>query len=172
MNANLAQLKFADKSQAPQGFSVLAPASGDVQPLSEAHLPLLRNGIAGEGVIINLTGNRLTAPFDGTVTELPATLHRIQLKASNGLRLLIMLPHGTEQFFGKGILPQVKLGQTVKMGQLLAQFDPQMQQSLPHRQCAIVLTNPELVGDIYCCVKRVTAAEDVLLTITKDHSAR
>lgn len=160
------KLQFVDKSQTPKGFVVIAPVSGDIQSLNESDMPLLSSGVLGEGVLINLSGNKIVCPFDGVVTQIPPTLQQIQIKAKSGIKLLIVMPQGCGENHGHGFLPQVKTGQAVRAGQLLAHFNPQQMQSLPNQQTAVVITNAELLGGLYCSNKRVTAGEDILLTIT------
>lgn len=157
---------FIEKSQRPKGFTVLAPVTGEVYPLAQSSQPMIANGIIGEGVLLNLSGNKIVAPFDGVITELPATLHRFQIKAKSGIKVMVLMPQHTDKFHGQGFLPQVKAGQAVRMGQLIANFNPQKTQSLDNQECAVVVTNPELLGHIYSANKKVTAGEDVLLTIT------
>ena len=174
------QLQFIDISQMPKGFSLLAPLSGDIYPLNQLNgqlsgqlseqlckQPLISKGILGEGLAIEMVGNKLLAPFDGIVTELSPTCQRIQLKASNGVKLLIMLPTQTSQLMGKGFSRQVQEQQTIRQGQLLLTFNlQQLQQLVSPCYAAVVITNAEKLGNILTSVKKVTAGEDVLFTVT------
>lgn len=166
MSLQSGQLGFVDKSQVPQGFNIIAPLSGDVKPLTDCHNPILKNGVLGQGVALAITGNKILAPFNGIVSELPGTVHRIQFKAANGIKLMIMLPEQCAQHNGVGFKVMVKANESVKAGQLIANFNPQLLQSLDDQLGAVVLTNPEAIGPIYCSVNKVTAGEDVLLTVT------
>jgi phosphotransferase system IIA component len=160
------QCRFIAINQIPKGFSLLAPLSGEVHPLAVINQPLTNNSLLGEGVAIELQGNKLVAPFDGIVTELPVTGHRIQLKASNGIKLLISLPQSSEPLSTLSIKLRVQEQQTISKGQPLLNFNLQQLQQL-NTPCyaAVIITNAEKLGQLFTSAKKVTAGEDVLLTV-------
>lgn len=125
---------------------------------------------------IELNGNKLLAPFDGTVTEFSATAHRIQLKASNGITLLIVMPEHSRELMGEGFTRLVAAGQSISKGQPLLNFNLQLlQQNLKvDTPCylAVMITNAEKLGLLFSAAKKVTAGEDVLLTITAKIAAK
>lgn len=167
MSYPLNKLRFIEKSETPQGFAVLAPISGEVRPPQTANQAIINSTMLGEGVLIEVAGNRIVAPFDGVVSEMPSSCHRIQLKAQNGIKLVILLADGIDRLMGKGFNPQVKENQKVSKGQPLVTFNLQQLHRLRNPcHCGVFVTNPEQVGYLFCSAKKVTAGEDVLLTLT------
>ena len=169
MSYSVDKLRFVDTSQLPAGFVLLAPASGVVCEISALSNHIIKSGCLGEGLAIALTGNKLYAPFDGTVTQIPDTGHRIVLKAKNGLKVILLFAHDNEQLMGEGFHPKVRNNTKVQAGQLIASFNLQAYSKLtPHtpHYLALMIVNSELVGDIYYSHQKVTEAEDILLTVT------
>lgn len=173
------QLRFIDIAQTPKGFSLLAPLSGEILPLNVLLQPLLNHGLSGEGVAIHLSANKLLAPFDGVVSELPASCHRIQLTANNGIKLLIALPPSTRQLMGQGFNRQVTEQQNISKGQTLFTFNLQQLQQLHEQQypgqpcyAAVLITNSDKVGQLFASKRKVTAGEDVLLTVLGKKAAK
>jgi phosphotransferase system IIA component len=163
----LNKLRFVEKSQTPQGFSILAPVTGAVYLSESIDQQVINATLLGEGVIVQLTGNKIVAPFDGVVSELPGSCHRIQLTANNGIKLVIAMANDIIQLMGLGLEPQVKEKQKVVAGQPLLNLNLQQLQRISNPcYCGIFVTNAEQLGYIYCSAKKVTAAEDVLLTLT------
>ena len=162
----LNKLRCIEKSETPPGFAIIAPVSGDVHPLQVIDQPLISCGILGEGVAIEMAGNKIVAPFDALVTELPGSCHRIQLKATNGIKVLMVLTGQTSQLMGLGFNRLVREKQTVTKGQTLLTFNLQQLHKLDNPSyCAVFVANAEQVGHLVYSAKKVTVAEDVLLTV-------
>lgn len=79
---------------------------------------------------------------------------------------MIQLPQQIDQLMGQGFRPQVTTRQSVTAGQPLLGFNLQLLQQLCN-PCygAVIITNAKQLGPLFTSVKRVTAGEDVLLTI-------
>ena len=163
------KLHLVDTSQLPSGFAIKAPANGVISEVSNLPNTIINSGCLGEGLAIALTGNKLLAPFDGIVTQMPSTGHRIVLKAKNGLKVILLFAHKNEQLMGEGFHPKVKNNTAVKAGQLIANFNLQaftkLTPNTPH-YLAVMIVNAELVGDIYYSLQKVTEFEDTLMTVT------
>ncbi len=166
MSYPLNKLRSIEKSETPPGFAIIAPVSGDVHPLEVVGQPMFSSGILGEGVAIEMAGNKIVAPFDGLITQLPGSCGRIQLKATNGIKVLMVLAGQTDQLMGLGFNQLVGEKQTVIKGQTLLTFNLQQLHKLNNpTYCAVFVANAEQVGHIVYSAKKVTAAEDVLLTV-------
>lgn len=172
MNDSLSKLCFVEKSQTPQGFYVTAVLSGDIHPLSTASQQLISQGILGEGVLIEVSGHKMVAPFDGVITEFPGSCHRIQLKSNNGIKLTIVFDNFIDRALGLGFTPLVTQGQKVARAQPMLNFNLQQLHKLSQPcYCAVLVNNAEQLGQLYCNNKKVTAGEDILLTLTAKPAA-
>ena len=98
---------------------ILAPVAGKVIPLAEIPDPIFAGGILGDGVGIDPEVGEVCAPFDGTIASTTDTLHAIGLTGPGGVEMLIHVGIDTVNMKGEGFQLLVKMGDTVKAGQLL-----------------------------------------------------
>jgi PTS system beta-glucosides-specific IIC component len=100
-----------------------SPLTGTVVPLKEVPDDVFATGMMGEGVAIEPSEGRVTAPFDGTVYSVFPTLHAISLVSNNGTEVIIHVGIDTVSLNGQGFKAHVKNGDTVQAGDLLLEFD-------------------------------------------------
>ncbi|MFN9067230.1 MAG: glucose PTS transporter subunit IIA, partial [Bdellovibrionales bacterium] len=103
-----------------------APMSGKIHPLSEVPDATFSQKILGDGFAINPSNNEVRSPFAGQVSSLIPTFHAIGLTNDQGFETLIHVGIDTVKMKGQGFQAHVKEGDTVKQGQLLLSFDPQL----------------------------------------------
>lgn len=103
--------------------TVYAPFSGKVIPLSKVPDEVFSSGAMGQGVAIEPSDNKLYAPFDGTVVMVAPTKHAIGLRSASGVELLVHIGLDTVTLDGTPFSLKVKEGDTVKKGEVLAEFD-------------------------------------------------
>lgn len=113
-----------------------APMSGWVLPLSEVPDPVFAQGLAGRGYAIDPTEGRLMAPCDGEVVQLHRSCHALTLETAHGLQVLMHVGIDTVQMQGQGFQPRVKVGDQVRRGDLLLEFDA----DLLARRCRSLIT--------------------------------
>lgn len=100
-----------------------SPMQGKVLPLSEVPDQVFSQGLMGQGFAVDLTDNRIVAPFDGEVIMTFPTGHAYGLKRNDGLEVLIHIGMDTVELNGEGFVPMVKMGDVVEQGQTLAQVN-------------------------------------------------
>ncbi|MFN6971804.1 MAG: PTS glucose transporter subunit IIA [Rheinheimera sp.] len=105
------------------GLIIPSPLSGLVLPLQHANEAMVAAGYCGEGVLIQLQGNRLLAPFDGRCQRLDHAGQQIILRQQSGLRLDIHFPPQCMLHHGKGFDWQTPEQAQISKGQCLLQFD-------------------------------------------------
>ncbi|MCK8099401.1 beta-glucoside-specific PTS transporter subunit IIABC [Bacillus sp. 2CMS4F] len=103
--------------------TVYAPFSGKVIPLSKVPDEVFSSGAMGQGLAIEPSDNKLYAPFDGTVVMVAPTKHAIGLRSASGVELLVHIGLDTVTLDGTPFSLKVKEGDTVKKGEVLAEFD-------------------------------------------------
>jgi len=113
-------------------LTLYAPIEGFVLPLAEVPDPVFSQGLAGDGVAIDPTGEVLHAPCDGDVALLPAGRHALTLRArgAGGLEaagreaeILMHVGIDTVRLAGRGFEPLVQDGARVAAGQPLLRFN-------------------------------------------------
>lgn len=103
--------------------AIVAPFVGKVMALSEVPDAVFSSGAMGKGVAIEPAGNKLYAPFDGTVVMIAPTKHAIGLRSETGVEILMHIGLDTVQLDGKPFTLNVQDGDKVKQGDLLIKFD-------------------------------------------------
>ena len=126
---------------------VTAPLSGRVIPMEEIPDQVVSQGILGEGVGIEPTGNVVVAPADATVCSvIEDSRHAVGLTLDNGAELLIHVGIDTVSMNGDGFQLHVKEGDRVHLGDKLITFDPEKIKAAGHpTTTAFLVTDP---GDL------------------------
>ena len=125
-----------------QSKTVLAPIRGKV--LAQADIPdeTFAQGILGPGCGIEPTGDTVYAPFDGTVTQVPESLHAVGMMSDDNIELLIHVGMDTVEMKGNGFTSLVKEGTKVKAGTPLLKVDLDAIRAAGHPTAtAIIVTN-------------------------------
>ncbi|HTY50368.1 MAG TPA: phosphoenolpyruvate--protein phosphotransferase [Steroidobacteraceae bacterium] len=102
-------------------IKLLSPLAGYALPLVEVPDPVFAEGLAGDGLAIDPTGELLHAPCAGQVRLLPAGLHALQL-LTDGAELLMHVGIDTVRLGGRGFEPLVADGARVRTGDALLRF--------------------------------------------------
>ena len=131
---------------APQEDLLVAPLSGKVIPLSEIPDQVFSQGILGEGVGIDPTGNFVVAPANATVSSvIEDSKHACGLTLDNGMEMLIHVGMDTVAMKGDGFELYVKVGDRVKTGDKLISFDLDKIRAAGHPTITAVVV-PETAG--------------------------
>ncbi len=103
--------------------TVYCPIEGNVVSLDKIPDETFASGVLGQGVGIEPEVGRVVAPYDGEVTVFFDTKHAIGLTNADGVEMLIHVGINTVELNGKGFTPKVSVGDKVKAGQVLLEFD-------------------------------------------------
>lgn len=105
------------------GVELGAHLVGAVVPLVEVKDPTFSSGALGAGIAVEPTEGKLYAPADGKITVAFPTGHAYGLRTEDGLDLLMHIGMDTVELDGKYFTPKVAKGDTVKRGDVIAEFD-------------------------------------------------
>ncbi|WP_348921708.1 beta-glucoside-specific PTS transporter subunit IIABC [Enterococcus rotai] len=122
--------------------TVYAPFAGTVIPLKEVEDDVFSSEIAGKGVAIIPTADKVVAPFDGTVVAIFPSKHAIGLKSTGGSELLIHIGINTVNLNGEHFETKVAMGDTITRGQTLLVFDREKIE-----QAGYAMTSPVILTD-------------------------
>lgn len=137
---------------------ILAPMSGTVLAMDQVPDSTFASGLLGEGAaIIPLTG-KVIAPFYGEVASLFQTRHAIGLLSNSGIEVLIHIGIDTVKLNGQHFTTHVKVGDKIKPGDLLIEFDRQA-----ILDAGYDLATPVIISnsDEYTAVKRMTNSHSI-----------
>lgn len=102
---------------------IAAPISGKVLKMEACSDPVFSSKALGDGVVIMPTSGEVYSPVDGSVALVADTIHAISIVGEDDLELLIHLGIDTVNLKGEGFKCNVKVGDKVKKGDLIAVMD-------------------------------------------------
>ena len=102
----------------------VSPLSGILVPIESIPDPVFAGKMVGDGIGIDPTDNMLRAPIDGEVIQIHSSLHAITIRSDiDGTEILMHIGIDTVKLKGEGFSAKVKVGDKVKTGQDLIEFD-------------------------------------------------
>ena len=128
--------------------TLAADAKGTVVAMENIPDEVFAQGILGKCCGIEPTGDTVYAPFDGTVTQVPESLHAVGLMSDDGIELLIHVGMDTEMK-GNGFTSLTKEGSKVKAGTPLLKVDLDAIRAAGHPTAtAIIVTNGDDLSEM------------------------
>lgn len=141
-------LKNKDKSK--EDFLVLYnPIQGKIISLEEVPDEVFAQKMLGEGFAISPIEGSLYSPVDGEIKMLFPTLHALTIETKKGIELLIHIGIDTVELEGTGFNSHIKLGDKVKKGQILINFDIEtIKKQKKSLVTPVVITNMDKIDSI------------------------
>lgn len=102
---------------------VLAPVAGTVIPLEQVHDKVFASKALGDGVGIEPSDGRVTAPVSGVLITVPDSGHAFGIKTDDGVEVLVHVGIDTVQLAGEHFELAVRQDERVEAGDLLATVD-------------------------------------------------
>ncbi|WP_336781555.1 beta-glucoside-specific PTS transporter subunit IIABC [Paenibacillus illinoisensis] len=144
---------------------VQSPLTGELVPLAELPDKTFADELTGKGIAIRPTEGKVTAPFDGTVTMVAKSKHAIMLQSTDGIDILIHVGLNTVSLKGKFFDVKVEVGQAVRLGDPLVEFDLESIKAagLELVSPVIVTNTPDYLDVVPVHVKGVISMNELLL---------
>ena len=119
--------------------------SGKVISIENVNDPVFSAKILGNGLAIEPENELIVAPCDGVISTVMAdSKHAVGITAENGMELLIHEGIDTVSLNGEGFELFVKEGDSIKTGDKLIHFDPELIKSKGYQTtCILVVTNSD-----------------------------
>ncbi|MGB3200964.1 MAG: glucose PTS transporter subunit IIA, partial [Nodosilinea sp.] len=145
---------------------LMAPLSGQMVPLDTVPDPVFAQKMVGDGVSIDPLSQVLLAPCDGDIVQLHSAYHAVTIKTAQGIEILMHIGLDTVALKGEGFSPKVKVGDAVKTGDRLIEFDADYV-ALHARSLLtqIVITNSDRVAEFEPAKGLVNATRDPVLEL-------
>lgn len=122
--AELSSRSAVQGSEEPVNILELAsPLNGRAVPLEQVPDPAFAEKQMGEGIAIEPTEGKVYAPFDATVAHVIKSKHAVILEHASGVQVLIHVGINTVSLKGSGFTSHKNIGDKVKAGDLLLEFD-------------------------------------------------
>ncbi|NGM83500.1 PTS system trehalose-specific EIIBC component [Paenibacillus sp. 7124] len=131
-------------------LDIQAPLAGVVVPLENVPDPAFAERQMGQGIAIDPSDGKVVAPFDAKVVHIIKSKHAIILEHATGVQVLIHIGINTVSLKGAPFTLHVGIGDEVKAGQLLIEFDREaiLQARLPVITPIIIPDGQPIVGRI------------------------
>ncbi|WP_252312368.1 beta-glucoside-specific PTS transporter subunit IIABC [Sinobaca sp. H24] len=148
--------------------TISAPFEGDIIPLDQVPDEVFSSGAMGNGLAIRPAGNKVYAPFDGTVVMTAPTKHAVGLRSHVGVELLIHVGLDTVNLQGRPFTLKIEDGSTFKKGDLLLEFDKQsIEAEGLDTITPIIITNSGDYEEVIFNDKNKSALDQELFTVIK-----
>ena len=159
-------------AEAGESVEIGSHMVGSVVLLSDVKDPTFSSGALGAGTAVEPTEGKLYAPADGKITVAFPTGHAYGLRTEDGLDLLMHIGMDTVELDGKHFEPKVAKGDTVKRGDVIAEFDiPAIKAAGYPLATPMVITNAKKaaasVEDVQASGASVTNADSLLKVALK-----
>lgn len=149
------------------GVSLMAPLSGRLVPIEKVPDPVFAEKMVGDGISIDPTSQILISPCDGEVIQIHPSYHAVTVKTADGLEVLMHIGLDTVTLRGEGFTPRVKVGDRVRTGAPLIEFDADyVALHAKSLLTQIVISNSDQVAKFIPYSGNVTAGQDVVLDLT------
>ncbi|WP_159583086.1 PTS beta-glucoside transporter subunit IIBCA [Streptococcus halichoeri] len=102
---------------------IYSPLAGDLIPLENLEDPVFSSGAMGQGIAIKPSIEAVYAPVAGQVLVAFETGHAFAISSEAGAEILIHIGIDTVTMAGSGFELAVKVGDQVKVGDLIGRFD-------------------------------------------------
>jgi len=159
-------------AEAGESVEIGSHMVGSVVLLADVKAPTFSSGALGAGTAVEPTEGKLYAPADGKITVAFPTGHAYGLRTEDGLDLLMHIGMDTVELDGKHFEPKVAKGDTVKRGDVIAEFDiPAIKAAGYPLATPMVITNAKKaatsVEDVQASGASVTNADSLLKVALK-----
>lgn len=145
---------------------IKAPISGKVIALENVPDEMFSKGFLGKGIAIIPSEGKFVAPCDGEIVVVAPTKHAVGIKSTKGIEVLIHIGLKTELLSGNEFKAKVKVGDKVKTGDVLIDFDFAKVSKGYDLTTVIVITNTaDFVDVLPVKVEHIKKAEQLILVI-------
>ncbi|MFI3168911.1 MAG: PTS glucose transporter subunit IIA [Faecalibacterium sp.] len=147
-----------------QKNEIASPVHGTAVSLSEVKDEVFRTEVLGKGVgIIPNEPGKVYAPCDGKLEMVFDTGHAVSMTSAKGVELLIHVGIDTVKLKGEHFTTRCAVGDTVKQGDLLLEFDKAAITAAGYDTTVmLVVCNTDAYKDITCQIGEKSAGDMVL----------
>ena len=144
-------------------ISLKAVEDGRTIPMDEVNDQTFAQELLGPGIAIVPSNGTVVSPIDGTIATVMDTKHAVCIQGEDGLELIVHAGLDTVELNGKYYQTYKEIGDQVKAGDVLLEFDLEEITKAGYDVTPIVITN---LGDykITKCLtgQQVKAGEEVI----------
>lgn len=150
------------------GEVIGAPIEGEAVASSEVSDPTFGTEMLGKGMAIKPATGKVVAPVDGTVALLFDTKHAVSLVSKDGAEILIHVGLDTVELKGEHFTAHTAVGDEVKAGDLLLEFDIEAIKAAGYDVISpVIICNTDDYADIERFVGKTVKPLDQVMRLKK-----
>ena len=147
---------------------LVAPIKGMAVPSSSINDPTFGEEMLGKGMAIEPSEGKLYSPIDGSVAVVIDTKHALSIVSDNGAEILMHLGLYTLKLKGKYFTPKVSVGDKVKKGDLILEFDIDALKGEGFDVITpIIICNSDIYKEVKTNVGQEVSVGDTIIELTK-----
>lgn len=148
-------------------MTLKSPLAGTSMDLSNVPDATFAEKIMGDGIAIDPSEGLVVSPVDAQVVQLFRTNHAVGLLTDNGVEILIHIGIDTVKMNGEGFKALVQVGDRVKAGDALIEFDLNLVRAKAKSAITpIVITNMDVIQTIETLAQDSLSKNQNLLRVT------
>lgn len=145
---------------------LVAPLSGQLVPIEQVPDPVFAQKMVGDGISIDPLSQVLLAPYAGEVVQIHPSNHAVTIRTVEGIEILMHIGLETVELRGQGFTPKVKLGDRVRSGEVLVEFDADyIALHAKSLLTQVVITNSDRISSFAYQSGLVQAGQDIFLEL-------
>lgn len=121
---------------------IASPLNGKTVSLDNVPDPVFSEKVLGDGCAIIPADGKIYSPVNGEISSIAETKHAYGFSADNGMEILVHFGLETVALQGEGFVSHVNVGDTVRVGDLVAEVDTELL-----KEKGINLITPVLICD-------------------------
>lgn len=145
-----------------------APVKGRTVPSSAINDPTFSQEMLGKGLAIQPEEGKICSPVDGTIAVVIDTKHAVSVTSKQGAEVLIHVGLNTVALKGKYFTSHVTMGDEVKKGDLLLEFDMEALKAEGYDVITpIIVCNSDAYKDINRYIDKNVEKGDTVIELIK-----
>lgn len=158
----------ATTAKSSSSETIYAPLQGKAMPLLKVEDGVFSEEMLGKGIAIEPSSNKIVSPVNGTISMVFETKHAIGITSEDGAEILIHMGIDTVQLNGNHFDVKVNTGDSIEVGDLLAEADFEMIKKEGYRTITpVIITNTDDYTSISSLASGDVKHNDALLGIVK-----
>ncbi len=130
---------------------IAMPFSGKLIPLSEVPNTMYAEKLIGDGFAIETTGENITSPVEGTITQIYSNFNALTFKTLHNKNVIVHIGDKCRNLKDEGVTINILEGVGVKLGDMVGKVDLS---KLPHHDVISPIVFPNLTDTERIIVKR------------------
>ncbi len=149
-------------------FEIIAPLSGEIVNIENVPDVVFAEKIIGDGIAIKPSGNKMVAPFRGTIGKIFETNNAFSIVSDTAIEIFVQFGVDTELLKGEGFKRVAEEGDYVEVGDSIIEFNLAiLDEKAKSTLSPVVISNMDEIKELSKFTGSVVAGSTPILRITK-----